>query len=129
VLASAAWALKPQGRAVILMTHPCFRIPRQSGWGYDPQRKLRYRRLDSYLSPLKVPMKSHQQGTTTSFHRPLAAYINGLAAHGLMIDLMREITASESVEDRSDRRAQREFPLFLVLRARLIRSPPSPPGA
>ena len=35
VLASATWALKPGGRTVLLMTHPCFRVPRQSGWGWD----------------------------------------------------------------------------------------------
>ena len=42
-LRSAAWALRPGGRMVMLMTHPCFRIPRQSGWGWDTQRRLRYR--------------------------------------------------------------------------------------
>ena len=34
-LASAAWALRPGGRLALLLTHPCFRIPRQSGWGWD----------------------------------------------------------------------------------------------
>src|SRR5690606_5574990 len=57
VLDSAYWALAPGGRLVILMTHPCFRIPRQSGWGRDEQRKLQYRRIDRYLTPLSVPMK------------------------------------------------------------------------
>ncbi|MGH2587574.1 MAG: class I SAM-dependent methyltransferase, partial [Dehalococcoidia bacterium] len=32
VLESAAWALRGGGRVVLLMTHPCFRVPRQSGW-------------------------------------------------------------------------------------------------
>jgi ubiquinone/menaquinone biosynthesis C-methylase UbiE len=31
VLKSAAWALKGGGRLVMLLTHPCFRVPRQSG--------------------------------------------------------------------------------------------------
>ncbi len=35
VLESAAWAPNLDGRVVILMTHPCFRVPRQSGWGWD----------------------------------------------------------------------------------------------
>lgn len=40
VLRSAAWSLRAGGRLVILMTHPCFRVPRQSGWDWDAQRKL-----------------------------------------------------------------------------------------
>src|SRR5205807_2443790 len=56
VLASAAWALRPGGRLVLLLGHPAFRVPRQSGWGWDAGRKLRYRRVDRYLTPLPVPM-------------------------------------------------------------------------
>src|SRR3712207_3001583 len=47
VLQSAAWAVKQGGRAVLLMTHPCFRVPRQSGWGWDEGRSLQYRRVRS----------------------------------------------------------------------------------
>ena len=64
------------------MTHPCFRVPRQSGEGWDEQRKLLYRRVDRYLSPLAVPMKAYAGGraATWSYHRPLEDYVNGLAA-------------------------------------------------
>ncbi len=119
VFASAAWALKSQGRIVILMTHPCFRIPRQSGWGFDEGRKLRYRRLDSYLSRLNVPMKAYgsERGTTISFHRPLSDYINALAAHGFQVNQMREITGLDPQAPKTDRRALQEFPVFMVLRA------------
>lgn len=58
VLRSVAWALKLGGRTVITMTHPCFRVPRQSGWGWDEQKKLQYRRVDRYLTPLSVPMRA-----------------------------------------------------------------------
>src|SRR3954449_2000229 len=83
VLEEAAWALKPGGRVVMVLTHPAFRVPRQSGWGWDEGRKLHYRRVDRYLTPLQVPMKSlrTRQGTATtrSFHRPLNVYVNDLA--------------------------------------------------
>jgi SAM-dependent methyltransferase len=126
VLGSAAWALRPGGRVVILMTHPCFRVPRQSGWGWDDTRRLRYRRVDRYLSELAVPMKSYgarrkPDGATRSFHRPLEAYINGLAARGLLIDSMREIptyrAAPAGPQARAENLAHQEIPLFLGLRA------------
>ena len=121
VIRSTAWALKPGGRVVILMRHPCFRVPRQSGWGDDKGRKLRYRRVDSYLTPLSVPMKPYehnQSGVTISFHRPLSAYINSLAAHNLMIDYMDEIITHNQGQGKAERRANAEIPLFLALRAR-----------
>src|SRR5581483_7766663 len=43
VLQGAALMLRPLGRMVVLLTHPAFRVPRQSGWGWDEGRKLVYR--------------------------------------------------------------------------------------
>lgn len=125
VLDSASWALKPGGRAILLMTHPCFRVPRLSGWGWDEGRKMHYRRVDRYLSPLPVPMKAYrqskQQGTTWSFHRPLQAYINGLSTCGLLLDRMAEIAATQLEQSgtpaEAGHRARQEIPLFLGLRA------------
>lgn len=123
VLASAAWTLKPDGRLVILMTHPCFRIPRQSGWGWDEKRKLRYRRVDTYLTPLPVPMKAHggNQGVTRSYHRPLHTYVNGLAASGLLVNRLEEIPAHDVMgsgsRSKAHKRADEEIPLFLGIRA------------
>jgi hypothetical protein len=120
-LASAAGALRGGGRVVLLMTHPCFRIPRQSGWGWDAGRQLRFRRVDSYLGRLAVPMKAHAGGgATRSYHRPLAAYVNGLAACGLYVDRVCEIPRPSDAPGphaRAERRASEEIPLFLGLRA------------
>lgn len=117
-LFSAAAMLKPGGRAVLLMTHPCFRIPRQSGWGYDENRKLTFRRVDRYLTPLPVPMKPYpgKSGVTISFHRPLSDYINGLAAAGLLLDQMVELPSYKTEENP----AEAEIPLFVGLRARKL---------
>ncbi|HEX5726600.1 MAG TPA: class I SAM-dependent methyltransferase [Longimicrobiaceae bacterium] len=123
-LGSAAWALRPGGRVVLLMTHPCFRVPRQSGWGWDTQRRLRYRRVDRYLTRMAVPMKGYgpgRRGVTRSYHRPLGAYVNGLAACGLLVDGVHEIptyrTHPPGPRARAERAANREIPLFLGLRA------------
>lgn len=123
VLRNAAWALKPGGCIVVLMVHPCFRIPRQSGWGWDKQRKLQYRRVDRYLTPLKIPMRAYGEGvmgSTWSFHRPLSEYINGMAAAGILLDHMQEISTQNaklrSRNAKAESAANHEIPLFLGLR-------------
>jgi ubiquinone/menaquinone biosynthesis C-methylase UbiE len=124
VLDSAAWALKSAGRLVMLMTHPCFRVPRQSGWGWDEERKLQYRRVDRYLTPLSVPMKAYpgrQRGVTLDFHRPLQDYVNGLADCGLVVNCIREMPVRRALmpgpRAKATNAADRELPLFLSLRA------------
>lgn len=98
VLEQATAVLRPGGRLVIFMLHPAFRVPRGSGWGFDENRKLRFRRVDHYLDELAVPMKAFaeagsagRRGTTWSFHRPLSAYFRELARGGLMVDAFEEL--------------------------------------
>lgn len=112
VIAEASRVLRPGGRLVLFMVHPCFRVPRQSGWGYDAKRNLAVRRVDRYLTPLAVPM-----GRTTSFHRPLEAYVSALAANGLNVDKLLEIPDDESSAARLGRAFNGDIPLFLALRA------------
>lgn len=125
VLENAVWALKPTGRIVIVMTHPCFRVPRQSGWGWDEDRKLQFRRVDRYLTPLPVPLKPYpgQTGVSRSFHRPLHTYINTLAQNGLWVDQILEIPTYKTATGpnaKAENLANQEIPLFLGLRARKI---------
>lgn len=126
VLSSAAWALRPEGRIVILMMHPCFRVPRQSGWGWDEGRKLQFRRIDSYLSRRSVPVRpiaKGEPGSIQSFHRPLSTYVNSLNRQGFYVERMEEIPAYPAVVRRGARakgenKANSEIPLFLGLLAR-----------
>nr|BBH89379.1 rRNA methylase [Thermosporothrix sp. COM3] len=126
VLRSAAWALRGGGRLIILMIHPCFRVPRQSGWGWQEERALQYRRVDRYLTPLAVPLKEYPgkaQGSSRSFHRPLHEYVNGLADSGFVLDRMEEIISSlaaSGAKSKAEARAHQEIPLFLALRARKL---------
>ncbi len=123
-LVQASRALRRGGRMVLLMTHPCFRVPRQSGWGWDDGRRLRYRRVDRYLTPLAVPMKSYGRGkggATRTHHRPLESYMTALASGDLMIDAVREIPTYKAGEPgpraKAERNSNQEIPLFLGLRA------------
>jgi SAM-dependent methyltransferase len=127
VLASIPWALKDGGRVVLLLTHPAFRVPRQSGWGWDEGRKLMFRRIDRYLTPLPVPMKPlpGQEGRSTrSFHRPAQSYVNGLAEHGLLVDRLEEIPVQKlkalGQSTKAEKLARQEIPLFLGIRARKV---------
>ena len=127
VLESVAWALRGGGRVVMVMTHPCFRVPRLSGWGWDEGRRLQYRRVDRYLTPLRVPVETvgnRETAATSRFHRPLHEYINGLAACGFVVDAMHEIATDRGGRPGSRASAEdfatREIPLFLGLRGRKV---------
>jgi ubiquinone/menaquinone biosynthesis C-methylase UbiE len=123
VLRGVDWALRPVARVAVLMTHPAFRQPRHSGWGYDNERKLTYRRIDGYLGEMAVPMKSLGGGLPTrSFHRPISAYVNALARAGFATDAMLELPdlppeRRPGKAARGDARANAEIPIFLGLRA------------
>jgi ubiquinone/menaquinone biosynthesis C-methylase UbiE len=123
VIGGVDWALKERSRVVLLMTHPAFRQPRHSGWGFDEGRKLTYRRIDGYLGEMAVPMKSLGGGLPTrSFHRPISAYVNAMADAGFATDAMLELPdlppeRRPGRASRADERANAEIPLFLGLRA------------
>lgn len=123
VVRGVDWALTDHGRVVVLMTHPAFRQPRHSGWGFDEGRKLTYRRIDGYLSEMAVPMKSLGGGLPTrSFHRPISAYVNAFADASLAVDAMLELPdlppdRRPGKAARGDARANAEIPIFLAMRA------------
>ncbi|MEM7032044.1 MAG: class I SAM-dependent methyltransferase [Chloroflexota bacterium] len=125
VLKSASWVLRAGGCIVLFILHPCFRVPRQSGWGWDKFRKLQYRRIDRYLTSLEMPMNPnlrHKQGRTLSFHRPLNRYINGLAQCSLLVERIEEIPTYEIIKPpepnaKAINQANQEIPLFLGIRA------------
>lgn len=126
VLRSLAWALRGGGRVVIVMTHPCFRVPRLSGWGWDERRHMHYRRVDRYLTSLPVPIATAGAGSrvTVRYHRPLQEYVNGLAQHGFLVDHLLEIPHDAPRAARArlkgEQLAGQEFPVFLGLRARKV---------
>lgn len=120
-----AQALKPGGRAVLVFMHPCFRIPRQSHWGWDEEHKVQYRRLDRYSLPLSIPITTHPgraTGEQTWFHhRPLSAYLNALGAAGLAVTQCEELHSHRRSQpgprSRGEHRAAEEFPVFVALKA------------
>jgi SAM-dependent methyltransferase len=119
--------LLPRGAPLVLvLNHPCFRIPRQTHWEWVEAQKTLSRRTDRYLSPLDIPILMHpgkQDGVaTTSYHRPLSFYVSALAQTGFSLDAMEEWVSDRQSQPgaraKAENRARAEFPLFLALRAR-----------
>lgn len=142
VFQAVSEALKPKGVFVAILNHPCFRIPRQTSWGYDEKAKVQYRRLDRYLSPLEIPILMHpgkteslrktrspakpskkDAGTTFSYHYPISYYASALSKEGLYIEAIEEWCSdkeSEGGRARAENRARKEFPLFMAIKARKL---------
>lgn len=128
VLANVSKVLKRNAPVVIVLNHPAFRVPRQSSWGFEEERKMMYRRVDSYLTENAIPMLMHPGDApdvkTTSFHRPISSYITSLAANGFMVDAMEEwISHKESTSGpraKSENRIRKEVPMFMAIRARKV---------
>lgn len=125
VFQSVERVLAPRGRVVILMTHPCFRVPRQSGWVWDNRRQLQSRRVDRYLTPIVVPVETVGATTpsaTARFHRPLSDYVANLFQVGLLVERLIEIPGQKvrppGPRSRAENLAVREIPMFLGMKAR-----------
>ncbi len=130
VIKNAANYLKKGGRLVIVLNHPCFRIPRQSSWQTDIKNKQQQRVLNRYLSPLKIPIdmnpseKNQEQNKkiTWSFHNSLQDYSQMLYENGFLIEKIEEWSSDkESMGKmaRMENRARSEFPLFMAISAQL----------
>ncbi|BCU78985.1 methyltransferase [Luteolibacter sp. LG18] len=125
MFSNVAKALKPGGRAVMVFMHPCFRIPRQSHWGWDAEHKIQYRRLDRYGSQLDIPITTHpgrKSGELTMFHhRPLSELLSALGQGGLGVVACEELYSHRRSQpgprSRGEHRAAKEFPMFIALKA------------
>lgn len=122
-LLNAYHLLKSQGKLVVVLNHPCFRIPRQSSWMVDEEKKIQYRRIDRYQSSMKIPIQAHpSQGTTSSetwsFHYSLAelsAWIQEAGFSICRIDEWCSDKVSTGAKAKMENRSREEIPLFMAL--------------
>ncbi|MCE5319314.1 MAG: class I SAM-dependent methyltransferase [Parachlamydia sp.] len=117
--------LRAGGKFILVLNHPCFRIPRQSSWGIDQDKKIQYRRIDRYHSSMKIPIQMHpgqkKSTETWSFHHPLASYSQWLNEAGFDIESMEEWYSdkvSTGAAARMENRSREEIPLFLAIRSK-----------
>jgi len=124
VLQNILQHIMKNGILIIILNHPAFRIPRQSSWGIDEGRKIQYRRVDKYMSPMEIPINMNPSDRnspiTMSYHYPISDYSKMLKDAGFVIDLIEEWTSDKESEGRAARmenRSRSEIPLFLAIRA------------
>lgn len=111
------------GRMVIVLNHPSFRIPKHADWEVDRAKGVQYRKMDSYMSHLEVPIDSSpfdKMGNkqTWSFHYPLSAYSEMLLDNGFMIEKIEEWISPKKSEGgmaKVEDKARMEFPLFMTI--------------
>jgi len=117
--------LKHNGAMYLVLSHPSFRIPKQSSWGWDEGRKIQYRRIDSYLSESRDKIQMHPgikaSEFTWSFHRPLQYYFKMLCKNGFCVTRLEEWNSHKKSEkgprSNAEDKARHEIPLFMFIEA------------
>lgn len=90
-IAEVARVLRPGGRFAFFLNHPLLQTP-GSGWIddqiLDPPEQ--YWRIGPYLVEEESIEEVEKDVFIPFIHRPLSRYVNTLARHGLMLELMEE---------------------------------------
>lgn len=123
VFRECARVLKTDGKLLLVLNHPAFRIPKNSDWQWDEAQGIEQRRISKYMSEVKSEIAMHpgkaDSEVTLSFHRPLQWYMKALKSAGLAITGMEEwISHRESdsgPRKDAENRARKEIPLFMAL--------------
>ncbi len=130
-LKEASRVLVTGGELVLVLNHPCFRIPKGSAWGFDETLKVQYRRVDKYGRPFSVPIDmapgakksaANSKVQTVSFHRPLQDYFKALAGAGFTVAGLEEWISHKKSEAgpraQAEDTARKEFPMFMTIVAK-----------
>ena len=123
VIKECARVLKPKGRAIFVLNHPAFRIPKRTSWGWDDAGKVQFRRVDGYLSQSRASIDmapGKQTGANTwSFHRSMQDYMKVFAANGFAITRLEEWISHKKSEkgprSEAEDTSRKEFPLFMCI--------------
>jgi ubiquinone/menaquinone biosynthesis C-methylase UbiE len=115
--------LKEQGLMIIVMNHPCYRIPRQTSWHINEKNRTQSREINGYMSSFEIPIsvnpgKGEHSEQVTYYHHSLSTYSNFLNQAGFHIQSIEEwISDKESTGPKAkmENRARSEIPLFLCL--------------
>ena len=113
--------LTKQGKFIIVINHPAFRIPKKTSWGWEGEAQ--YRRVDAYMSESSTEIDmapgSEEKVNTISFHRPLQVYFKTLAKNGFVVTKLEEWIShrisQEGPKKAEEDRMRKEIPMFMCL--------------
>ena len=123
VLKECKRVLKNDGKILLVLNHPSFRVTKNSSWGWDDGNKIQYRRIDAYLSAARSKIQMHPGDDpsvhTWTFHRSLQDYFKMFAKNDLAVARLEEwisprVTQAGS-RAKAENFARKEIPLFLFL--------------
>ncbi len=136
--------LKSDGRLVLVLNHPAFRIPKRSSWEWAIQpisssitgapkiglpKEINFRRIDGYMSESRIEIDMTPGETdikkkkiTISFHRSLQTYFKSMNKSGFAITHLEEWISHKKSEKgkraQEEDRMRKEIPIFLCLEGR-----------
>lgn len=127
VFAECKRILKKDGRMVLVLNHPAFRVPQASDWHFE--EGVQSRIVSKYLSESKLSIdmtpgekNPKKKITTISFHRSLQYYVKLFSKNGLAVTRLEEwISHKQSgtgPRQIAEDKARKEIPMFMCLEVR-----------
>lgn len=116
--------LKKNGRMILVINHPSFRIPQASDWFFA--NGIQSRIINKYMSESKIYIdmtpgekNPKKKIKTISFHRPLQYYVKLLSKNNFVITRLEEwISHKQSgvgPRQKAEDQARKEIPMFMCL--------------
>ncbi len=123
-LAELCRVLKPGGRMIFSILHPCFASPSVCGWLRVPEDSTRvedklYRIIDRYFDTGRFIIYNWFSSPISSYHRTLSDYINTLIEAGFEIRKVVEPQPKlEGFENIPEFDSEKRIPIFLIFEVR-----------
>ncbi len=125
--------LRPNGRFVFSISHPCFDIDLRSMWVVEREflRDTVFRKVAGYRQEhtVRIPWRVSETETayTQSYHRPLSTYFRYLRGAGMVVAGVEEpVPRPEAVRKSPQGAYMLEIPLHLVVDAVRLAAPATP---
>ena len=129
VLIECKRVLKQNGRMILVLNHPAFRVPQGSDWYFSEgvQSRIVYK----YLSESKVSIDmtpgekdKKKKISTISFHRSLQYYMKLFGKNGFAITRLEEWISHKQSQNGprqlAEDKARKEIPMFMCLEIKKI---------
>lgn len=119
--------LRPGGRFVALICHPCFDIPENSAWVWEKAgfEAAAWRKMRRYSTPFAAPIPWRKDGEIIhimAYHRPVSWYVRAIRDAGMVLTGLEEPTPGEEfiAQQQPDGAWMTDVPLHIIFEARKI---------